>query len=84
MARILSSKINNSLLRAPIITMSLLPAALYACAMGYNGATPIPPPTHTTVPTFSMWVGFPKGPRIAAMSSPSLNRESFKVVAPTV
>ena len=43
----------------------------------------VPPPTQTTVPFFSMCVGFPSGPRIAPSSSPTFLRESFNVVAPT-
>ena len=30
--------------------------------MGSMGAIPAPPPMHTQVPKFSMWVGLPRGP----------------------
>ena len=83
-ARISFSKINRSFVRAPMIATTLLPAALCAFTIGYKGATPIPPPTHTTVPTFSICVGLPSGPRIASMESPTSFSASLCVVEPTV
>ena len=74
---------------APMMIVTLLPAALSAWAIGCIGATPMPPPTQTTCPGFSPFsprieVGRPSGPRRAAMESPGSRRESFVVVAPTV
>ena len=89
MARISSSITKRLSVRAPIITVTLLPAAFSACAMGCSGATPMPPPTHTTCPGFSPFsprisVGRPSGPSTAATAPPSSRAASFAVVAPTV
>ena len=83
MAAISFSRMSKSLVRAPIITMTLLPARFIACAMGCIGATPMPPPTQTTVPFFSMWVGWPKGPRKTGRASPSCIIAKRLVEAPT-
>ena len=61
-ARISSSRIRRSFVRAPTIESRRFPAFLMAVAMGSRGAVPMPPPMPTTVPNFSMWVGSPRGP----------------------
>ena len=66
-----------------MMTMTLLPAAFMAWAMGCMGATPMPPPTQTTVPRFSMCVGRPKGPRKTGRESPTSIMASFLVEKPT-
>ena len=43
----------------------------------------MPPPTHTTVPNFSMCVGRPSGPTRFSMASPTASPDSLRVVAPT-
>ena len=43
-------------------TITRLPALWKASTIGNKGATPTPPPAHTTVPTFSIWVACPNGP----------------------
>ena len=88
-ARISSSITKRPLLRAPMMIVTLLPAALSAWAMGCIGATPMPPPTQTTWPGGSpfaprMDVGLPSGPSTAERASPTFSLESFSVVAPTV
>src|SRR5512135_2369215 len=61
-ARISSSRIRRSFVRAPTIESSRFPAFLMAVAIGRRGAVPIPPPMPTTVPKFSIWVGSPRRP----------------------
>ena len=61
-ARSSSSRMSSSFVRAPRIVTSRFPASLTAEAIGRRGAAPMPPPIPTTVPNFSMWVGFPRGP----------------------
>ena len=62
LSRISFSRIINSLVRPANTVITRLPAAFKACTMGSIGATPTPPPAHTTVPKFSMWVALPSGP----------------------
>ena len=81
--RISSSITSSCLLRAPMITVTLLPAFLKAWAIGNIGATPMPPPTQTTQPTFLMSVGRPSGPTTVGSESPTFMRESLRVVSPT-
>jgi hypothetical protein len=51
--------------------------------MGWSGATPMPPPTQTTVPTRSMWVALPSGPSRCGRSSPARHWASWRVDWPT-
>ena len=62
LSRISFSRIISSLLRPANTVITRLPAALSACTIGSIGATPTPPPAHTTVPKFSMCVACPSGP----------------------
>jgi hypothetical protein len=62
---------SSSRLRAPTMTTTRLPARFMPWAMGWSGATPMPPPTQTTVPTRSMWVALPSGPSRCGRSSPA-------------
>ena len=43
----------------------------------------MPPPTATTRPKFSMWVGVPRGPTRTGRESPTLKPASSWVVLPT-
>ena len=54
-----SSEQNRSrfLDRAPMMAMTRLPASTWPLAMWCMAAMPVPPPTQTTVPDFSMCVG---------------------------
>ena len=78
-----SSRIIRLLSLAPRMLMTRLPACFRAVAMGRSGALPIPPPTQTTVPNRSIWVGVPSGPAMFAISSPSFRSASAAVVLPT-
>jgi len=84
MARISSSRMTRSLVRAPTMTVRWLPAFLRAWAMGCMGATPMPPPTQTARPKFSIWVGLPRGPSTASIESPGSRSASLWVLTPTV
>ena len=42
-----------------------------------------PPPAQTTVPNFSMWVGWPNGPTMSVMYSPTFRSQSFEDERPT-
>ena len=42
------------------MVVTSLPACFNARVMGWSTAIPVPPPTQTTLPNFSMWVGAPK------------------------
>ena len=64
--------------------MTLFPAFFIACAIGCAGAIPTPPPTTTTVPTFSMWVGRPSGPTRSRIDPPVSSIERSFVVFPTI
>jgi len=57
--------------RKPMIPVVRLPASLNARSWGYTGATPRPPPTSTTWPTFSTCWGRPRGPTKSEKVSPS-------------
>ena len=70
-----SSNMIRSLERPASTEMTRLPAAFSACMMGSMGATPTPPPAHTTVPKFSMWVACPSGPTISAIWSPTFRSQ---------
>ena len=63
--------------------ITLLPAVFNAFAMGYTGAAPMPPPTQTAVPKFSICVGLPSGPTTSIMLSPFSRSPSKEVVFPT-
>mmetsp|Transcript_33359 Transcript_33359/g.72885 ORF Transcript_33359/g.72885 Transcript_33359/m.72885 type:complete len:239 (-) Transcript_33359:4234-4950(-) len=56
----------RSLVRAPMMLCTWLPANLSARWIGYTGAMPTPPPMHTTAPASSgslaMGVPWPRGP----------------------
>jgi len=82
-ARIFCSMITRSFVRPPRIEMTLLPAAFIACAIGCDGAMPMPPPTMTTVPYFSICVGRPRGPARSGMFPPGSRRDRSAVVLPT-
>ena len=56
------SRIIRSLVRPARTEITRLPASFRAWMMGSIGATPTPPPAHTTVPKFSMCVACPSGP----------------------
>ena len=75
--------IMRSLFLPAITDRTRFPAAFKALIIGSIGATPTPPPAHTTVPKFSMCVGFPSGPTTSAMTSPSLSPQSFCDDSPT-
>ena len=45
---------------------------------------PTPPPAHSTVPTFSIWVALPNGPTTSVIKSPSFNLDSLADVHPTI
>ena len=62
-----SSRITRSRERPAITDNTRLPAAFSALMIGSIGATPTPPPAHTTVPKFSICVGFPSGPTTSVM-----------------
>ena len=64
-ARMRSSRMISSLVRAARTTMTRLPALWKASTMGSRGATPTPPPAQTTVPTRSMCVACPRGPTMS-------------------
>ena len=78
-----SSQKSRSLLRAPIMVITLFPACFKALAIGNTGATPTPPPTQTTVPKFSISEGSPKGPTRSSIRSPELRWDSLYVEVPT-
>ena len=82
-ARISSSRMMRSLLRPAKTVMTRLPAAFNACTMGSMGATPTPPPAHTTVPKFSMCVAFPSGPTTSVMWSPASRWHNLADESPT-
>ena len=63
--------------------MTRLPACLSPSAIGNSGAVPIPPPTQTTVPNFSICVGLPSGPATYPSESPTLRSAIWAVVLPT-
>ncbi len=77
-----SSQNRMSALRAPIIEITLLPAPSSARAIGKIGAIPTPPPTHTTVPNFSIVDGLPSGPATSAIEPPAASDASWRVVLP--
>ena len=82
-SRISSSMMRMSFVFAPMIAMTLLPASFIARAIGNVGATPMPPPTTTIVPSsLPISDGRPSGPTKSRMSSPSFNAASSIVDAP--
>ncbi len=78
-----SSRISRSLVRAPMMQITLLPASFNARVMGCNTAIPVPPPTQTTLPTFSTWVGLPRGPMTSWYPSPTCRVLNRAVDLPT-
>ncbi len=69
--------------RAPHRAVTWFPASLKARATGSNSATPTPPATHRTFPTFSMLAGCPSGPKRSANRSPTSSRTVARLVFPT-
>ena len=82
-ARMRSSKMSRSFVRAARMLVTWLPAAFIAWAIGWIGATPMPPPQSTTRPNLSTSLGMPSGPRTSARASPTPRRASLSVEAPT-
>ena len=82
-ARISCSSMISSFVLPARTVITLLPAALSAFTMGYMGATPTPPPAHTTVPNFSICVACPSGPTTSVISSPSFRLQSLVEDSPT-
>ena len=66
-----------------MMEMSLLPALFRGWARGDTVATPIPPPTQTTVPKFSISLFTPSGPTTSSMRCPTPKPAIFFVEAPT-
>ena len=75
-----SSQKTRSLLRKPMIPVVRLPASLKARSCGKIGATPRPPPTRTTCPTFPTWLSSPSGPTKSEKESPSLKSRIISFV----
>ena len=79
-----SSQKTRSLFRKPMIPVVRFPASLKARSWGKTGATPRPPPTRRTCPTFPTWLSSPSGPTKSANVSPSLYaRIISRVVLPS-
>ncbi len=66
-----SRNTTNFSLRPPMMVVSRLPAAARALASGNSTAVPTPPPTQTTWPKLSMWVGCPRGPATSRRAPPT-------------
>ena len=82
-ARMRSSRMIKSFVRAASTTITRLPALWKASTIGSKGATPTPPPAQTTVPTRSIWVACPSGPTTSVTASPSPRAQSFFDDRPT-
>ena len=76
-SRTCSSRIIRSFVRPARIETTRLPASFIALIIGNIGATPTPPPAHTTVPNFSICVAFPRGPTKSRTSSPTFKLHNF-------
>ena len=63
-----------------MIPVVRLPASLKARSCGKTGATPRPPPTRTTWPTFPTWLSRPSGPTKSEKLSPYLNSRIISFV----
>ena len=83
LARISFSRIINSFVRPANTVITRFPAAFSACTIGSIGATPTPPPAHTTVPNFSICVACPSGPTTSVISSPTSSWHNFVDESPT-
>ena len=77
-----SSRMISSLVRPARTAITLLPASFKALMMGSMGAVPTPPPAQSTVPNFSIWVAWPRGPTTSVIISPASSLQRRLVERP--
>ena len=73
----------SSRVRAAKTVTTRLPACFIALMIGRSGATPTPPPQHTTVPTWLICVACPRGPTTSVSESPGSSAQILRVDTPT-